>query len=251
MYTLIISTIGAPFILDAIKTLEKFPPSEVIVVLDKTGRSTTDLDQTYPIDQLESDLAKSPVNPKLVIHNPTPEKWAVMNGCYNVGWKLAKNSYVCFTHDDAFWADYDFPKQLNRIIQNIETNNCMIQGKRVMGIVLPSWEILNKVIVPMHGLESGTGKDWCLCQVYSPIFHILNKKILEELGGFDEDYGIWYDGQMQIESFQRDWWYIHLPTPICSHESIKTYKVNSWGGGQKFATQNGQIFLITFGVNIA
>jgi len=234
MYSLIISTIGSPFINDTLRTMEKFPPKEVIVVVDVLGRSVSNLESVYPLAKMEADLAASPVKPRVVYYHPTPSAWAVMNGCYNLGAKHATRDYYLFTHDDVlFNPDFDYPSAISKVLRNVEADGRQVMGKNIKGICIPEYEILNQVVVPMYGSgpgsRSGSGKDWCLCQVYSPVSHIIHKSVLEELGGFDEDFGIWYDGQMQIESFQRDWWYIHLPTPLLTHESVKTYRINNWG----------------------
>lgn len=230
MFTIIIATIGSPFLNEALKTMENFPPAELIIVLDVLGRETSNLDTIYPLAQLEADLAKSPCKPKLLYYKPEPSQWGVMNGCYNFGAKEAKYDYIMFTHDDILFDNsYDYHTAIGKVLKNIEADNRVILGKDIRGICIPEYEILNKVIVPMNGNESGSGKDWCLCQVYSPVSHILHKSCLADIGGFDEEFGIWYDGQMQIESFQRNWWYIHLPTPLLQHESVKTYRMNNWG----------------------
>lgn len=223
MYSVVISTIGAKFLFDTLRSLEPFPPDEVIVVLDRVGRSCSSLDSAYPLHHLERDLRHYRIPVTLKLYEPE-EQWAVMNGCYNVGWRAAKNPYVLFTHDDVLFPAYDFPATLTKVLTALETHNGVINGREVKGVVLPEWEIPAQAVVP-----TGTGKDWKLCQCVSPVSQIVSVAAMEALGGFDEADGVWYDGQLQAETFLRNWWFIHLPTPLLEHVSNRTYRLNDWG----------------------
>lgn len=221
MYSLVISTIGAPFLLDSLATLT-YPPDDVIVVLDVIGRKASNLDKEYPLERLSADLRERFPN-VLMIYNDPAGPWGVMNQCYNIGWRHARHPFVWFTHDDIEWPAYDFPTALRPVLEAIWADGT-VQGRRCVGLVLPEREVINKVNVPDYPI--GT---WGLAQCVSPVSQVISVEALQEMGGFDEVEGVWYDGQLQAETHIRDWWYVLLPTPLLRHESNRTYKVNNWG----------------------
>lgn len=221
MYSLVISTIGCPFLLDSLASMD-YPPDDVIVVLDTIGRRSSTLDKDYPIERLEEDLNAHFPEVRLLYTDPD-EPWAVMNQCYNIGWQEALNPFVLFTHDDIEWPDFDFPTALKPVLQRLHVDP-YIEGEYVAGLVLPEFEIANGVQVPAYP-HGTTG----LAQCVSPVSQIVSIDALEEMGGFDEKEGIWYDGQLQAEMRIRDWWFLLLPTPMLRHQSNRTYLANNWG----------------------
>lgn len=225
MYSLVISTIGCPFLLDSLATL-KYPPDDVIVVLDTIGRRSSTLDADYPIARLASDLAEKYPNVRLLFNEPSGP-WAVMNQCYNIGWKAARHPFVWFTHDDIEWPDFDFPTALRPVLEQVQAEP-QVLGKRCVGLVLPEHEVLNQVNVPDY--PEGT---WALAQCVSPVSQVVSVAALQEMGGFDEVHGVWYDGMLQAETHIRDWWYVLLPTPLLRHTSNRTYRANNWGNHWK------------------
>jgi hypothetical protein len=225
VYSLVISTIGCPFLFDSLATL-RYPPDDIIVVLDLVGRKSSTLDQDYPLPQLERDLRERYPAVRLLYNNPSGP-WAVMNQCYNIGWRNARHPYVWFTHDDIEYPDYDFPSALRPVLEAIEADRDIL-GKRIVGLVLPEHEILNEVNVPDYPV--GT---WGIAQCISPVSQVVSVEAMREMGGFDEVDGVWYDGQLQAETHIRDWWYVLLPTPLIRHMSNRTYRVNNWGAHWK------------------
>jgi hypothetical protein len=217
----VISTIGCPFLLDSLATL-RHPPDDVIVVLDVIGRRSSTLDRDYPLPQLSADLEKLYPSVRLLFNNPTGP-WAVMNQCYNIGWRAARHPFVWFTHDDIEYPDFDFPTFLGPVLRVVERER-VIGGKRIVGLVLPEYEVANRVSVPSHP-RGATG----LTQFVSPVSQIVAVDTMHELGGFDETDGIWYDGQLEVESSLRGWWYLLMDTPELRHMSNRTYLANNWG----------------------
>jgi hypothetical protein len=221
VYSLVISTIGCPFLLDSLATLTH-PPDEVIAVLDVQGRAASTLDREYPLERLQDDLRERFPAVTLSLSYPG-SSWGVMNQCYNQGAALASNPFVLFTHDDVEWPAYDFPKALAPVLLAIQQEPTVL-GRRCVGLVLPEYEVLNQVAVPDYPPET-----WGLAQCVSPVSQVLSVEALREMGGFDEVGGVWYDGQLQAESHIRDWWYVLLPTPYLLHTSNRTYRANNWG----------------------
>lgn len=222
MYSLVISTIGCPFLLDSLASLQ-YPPDDVIVVLDVIGRRASTLDRDYPLERLSTDLAERFPKVLLIYNDPGPKPWGVMNQCYNIGWRHARHPFVWFTHDDIEWPAFDFPTALNPVLRQL-TKTPAVNGKRVVGLVLPEHEVLNRVNVPDY--PEGT---WGLAQCVSPVSQVIAVEALKEMGGFDEVHGVWYDGQLQAETHIRDWWFVLLPTPLLRHTSNRTYRANDWG----------------------
>ena len=225
MYSLVISTIGCPFLLDSLATISHMP-DDVIVVVDMIGRKSSTLDKEYPLDSLGRDLHARFPNVRLMFNQPTGP-WGVMNQCYNIGWRAAKNPFVLFTHDDIEWPAFDFPSALRPVLEALHADRT-VDGRRVMGLVLPEYEILNAVNVPDY--PEGT---WGLAQCVSPVSQVVSVEALAEMGGFDEVDGVWYDGQLQAETHIRNWWFVLLPTPRIRHMSNRTYRANNWGNHWK------------------
>lgn len=226
MISCIVSTIGCSFLLDSLDSMRQ-PFSEIIVVLDKVGRSCADPAVLPSLSLLEESLARRHV--KLVYYDAVPGTWAVQNGCYNVGARHAKYDWILFTHDDVTWQDFDYELYLASSAHLHELGSYMWRGttwrgKRVPGIILPEYEAANQVLVPTF--PEGTR---ALTQAVSPVSQIIHRQAYEAIGGFDEEYGIWYDGQLEHETVLRDWWWLHVPTPVLRHESNRTYRTNNWG----------------------
>jgi hypothetical protein len=220
--SLIVSTIGAPFLLDALRSQPDL--GETIVVLDRLGRTCSNLDAEYPIAQLEADLAALPNLPRLVFYDVAPDKWAVQNGCYNVGASVATNDWLLFTHDDVVWPLAEFRAPLHRALSWIEAG-LHVHGERwLAGLLLPEWEVANQVRVPSFAPDRPV-----LCQAVSPVSQVIHVDVWRAIGGFDEEFGVWYDGQLEHESRLKDYWYIYLPTPLLQHQSNATYRINNWG----------------------
>lgn len=221
MYSLVISTIGCPFLLDSLASLT-YPPDDVLVVVDMIGRQASTLERDYPLDHLGRDLNKHHPGVRLLFNQPEGP-WAVMNGCYNLGARAARNPFVWFTHDDIEYPDFDFPRVLKPVLSRLAAEP-LVKGRRVVGLVLQEHEVLNGVNWPDYPV--GT---WGLGQCVSPVSQIVSVAALEEMGGFDEKDGIWYDGHLEMETRLRDWWYLLLPTPLIRHTSNRTYQANNWG----------------------
>lgn len=226
MISTVVSTIGAPFLLDCLRTLPDL--GETIVVVDRAGRSLSSLDVEYPLEKLEADVARLSNPPQLAIYDPKPGAWAVQNGCYNFGARLALHPFLLFTHDDVEWPAYDFRHALRRTTQWIDhwcrRRFWAPEGGDIVGAILPEWEVANEVRVPAFDL----GRE-VVCQAVSPVSQVLSRAAFDAMGGFDEDYGVWYDGQLEHETRIRNWWYVCLPTPTLRHQSNRTYRLNNWG----------------------
>jgi hypothetical protein len=217
--SVIISTIGCPFLLDSLDSM-KHPFGQVLVVLDKVGRACSTLDEVYPLPVLEEELAKRGVD--LVYYDAAPGTWAVQNGCYNVGARHAIYDWLLFTHDDVTWHPFDYEGALRPALEKIASEG--ILGRLVPGVIIPEYEVANQVLVPTFPVGTTA-----LTQAVSPVSQVLSRAAYEAIGGFDEEFGIWYDGQLEHETILRDWWWLHLPLPPLTHESNKTYRVNNWG----------------------
>jgi len=222
MYSLVISTIGCPFLLDSLASLSH-PPDDIIVVVDVIGRRASTLESEYPLARLRQELAERWPALRVLLYDPPPQTWAVHNGCYNVGWKAARRPYVWFTHDDVTYPAFNYPRALNPVLRAIAAAGGVIDGRTVAGVVVPEYETVNGVTVPDYP-DGSRGLTQCI----SPVSQIVSVAAMRKLGGFDEA-GIWYDGHLQAETFVRDWWYLLLPTPKVRHESNRTYRVNNWG----------------------
>jgi hypothetical protein len=217
--TMVISTIGCPFIHDCLATL-KYPPDQVLVVIDVTGRTCADLPQ--PLPEFEAELkAKFPF--VTTLRAEPSDNWAVMNGCYNLGILGSRNEYIMFTHDDLSYPDFDYFGAISPILDELEAADRKIDGKEVVGVLFPDWEVTHQVHFPAFPDKLA------LCQSFSPVTHVISRRAMLAMGGFDEVEGIWYDQQAEEEIRRRNWWSIHLPTPPIHHVSNRTYKVNNWG----------------------
>ncbi len=222
MISLIISSIGAPFLLDSLQSL-RLPPSEVVVVIDSVGRAASDLHVTFPLEILKAELAER--FPWVTLHQTHPmTPWGVMNQCYNEGLAMTTNPFVMCTHDDITYMDYDYFGEVSPILHELERRSSYVDGRKVIGVVLPEWEVLNQVPWP----EYPNGM-WALTQASTPVSHIVHRWAIQEFGGFDEEFGVWYDAQLEAEIARRNWWSIILPTPRIRHLSNRTYRVNDWG----------------------
>lgn len=221
MYSLVISTIGCPFLLDSLSSLV-YPPDDIIVVVDMVGRRAAPrLETEWPLANLETDIGDAWPDVRIMYNEPSGP-WAVMNQCYNIGWKAAFNPFVWFTHDDIEYPDFDFPTALRPTLSRMHHGESA--GRRVVGLVLPEYEVTHRVTVPNHPRGS-VG----LTQFVSPVSQVVSVQAMREMGGFDETDGIWYDGQLEAESGLRDWWYLLMDTPAIRHTSNRTYVVNNWG----------------------
>lgn len=222
MISLIISTIGAPFLLDSLQSL-RCPPAETLIILDSVGRASSDLNVTFPLEILKYELAER--FPWAQLHATHPlDPWGVMNQCYNVGCHLSTQPFVMCTHDDITYADFDYFGEITPVLRELERREFDVDGRRTLGVVLPEWEVLNQVLVPK--VPEGT---WCLTQATTPVSHVILKEALAQFGGFDEHFGVWYDAQLEAEINRRNWWSVLLPTPKIRHTSNRTYRTNNWG----------------------
>jgi hypothetical protein len=220
MISAVMSTIGGRFVLDALDSMPMF--SECLVVVDMVGRAASDLETTYPLGDLERDVVAR--GAQVVRYEPAPAQWAVHNGSYNLGARLAKHPWILFAHDDVTWPNKHHVVLEATIPRVAELSHTY--GRRIVGIEFPCWE-QNAVMVP----EFPTGT-LALTQGMQPAAFLLEKAALEEIGGFDEA-GVWYDGQLEHEMILRNWWWLHLPLPPVHHQSNRTYQINNWGGGWK------------------
>jgi hypothetical protein len=215
--TIVISTIGAPFLLDSLATLRS-QPDELFVVVDMEGRRRSPLGAVEPFEQQV--LAAFP---RVRMMRNESKPWAVMNGCYNLGWQMARNPFVLFTHDDMEYADYDYVNWLTPLLRKLYAAGERIEGRRVVGFVLPEYEVVNNVLVPTYPIGATL-----FSQCVSPVSTIVSTRAMAELGGFDTD-GVWYDGHLEAELHLRNWWLLHVPTPPMQHTSNRTYRMNNWG----------------------
>lgn len=238
MITLVMSTIGCPFLLDALASIRQ-PPDETLIVLDMIGRQSSDLGETFPLPALELALEQFPWA-RLVPYYPQPHEWAVQNGCYNVGWRAARNPWVCITHDDVTWNDFDYFGTVAPMLEALRRDD-QVNGRRCTGIVLPEYEVANDTLWPKFAPGVPV-----LTQCVSPVSQIISTSALEEMGGFDEVEGVWYDAHLQAEFQLRDWWAVHLPTPLLKHQSNRTYRANNWGGGGFAANPKWNQFDVNF-----
>lgn len=193
---------------------------QVIVVLDRVGRSCSTLDAEYPIEQLVADFGTLA---QLHFYDAPSGRWAVQNGCYNEGARIATADWLLFTHDDVIWPDHNYVSAIDEHLEAIIRFGGRSE-ERVVGLILPEWEVANQVAVPAFETTAPI-----LTQVVSPVSQVLARSAFEEMGGFDETYGIWYDGQLEHETLLREWWYVSVPVPRLQHTSNRTYQVNNWG----------------------
>ncbi len=228
MITTVVSTIGAPFAVEHIKTIPQ-DLGEIIVVVDMIGRSVAkDLEKKYPLQQFADELVAAVPGVVIKQYQPEPKLWAVQNGCYNLGIRDAVYPWVLCTHDDVKWVPgYPYAERLRGALHWL-MHQRVYAPLNVAGFVLPEWELENKVLVPQDAPDHPA---WC--QVVSPVSHILHRTVWEQLGGFDEEYGVWYDGQLEAETEARGWEYVYLPVAPLTHQSNATYRVNNWGARWK------------------
>ncbi len=227
MITLIVSTIGAPFLIDSLRSL-RWHPSQTVIVLDTVGRSASALDEVYPLDALKAALDRYYPCGQLVETDPA-HPWSMMNHCYNVGVSLATNPYVMCTHDDMEYTDYPYFYAVQPLLEKVQAAGGVVDGRRVVGAVFPEWEVLNQALVPNY--PEGT---FGLVQSVSPVSQVVERQAILDFGGFDEEFGVWYDAQLQAETHLRDWWVFHVPAPPMRHTSNRTYRLNNWGNGFEF-----------------
>jgi hypothetical protein len=221
MITVVVSTIGAPFLLDSLQSLRYWPP-DLVVVIDVVGRACSDLDETFPLDVLLAELDER--FPKAhVVWTDGSAPWAVMNGCYNLGVMHARHPWIMCTHDDVSFADYDYWGQLAPVLGEIERLDFRVDDYKVIGAVLPEWEVVNRVRVPT--VPEG---HWGLTQLTTPVSHVIHRGALDVFGWFDTEFGVWYDAQLEAEIVRHNWWSVHLPTPPLRHLSNRTYRTNNW-----------------------
>lgn len=229
MISTVVSTIGAPF---AVQHLQTFPfLGELIVVIDKVGRAASKLDEAYPLEQFREDVLRVQPLTRFVTYDPPPGKWAVQNGCYNWGIAAAKYDWVLCTHDDVSWpsaSTFSYWHVTQRAIHWIENEHWPREPRTTVGFILPEFEVTNKVQVPTFSSPHPV-----LCQAVSPVSQVIHRTAWQAMGRFDEEYGVWYDGQLEKESELRGWWYVYLPTPSLLHQSNATYRVNNWGNRWK------------------
>lgn len=221
--TAVMSTIGAPFALDALASLPPF--DEVLVVVDMVGRSCSALDREFPLDEfVRAAHGIRHLTVGFLQYAPAPGAWAVHNGSYNVGTRAAKNDWLVYTHDDTSWPAHDFVGVLGRALSWAEARGRLADGRPIVGAILPIWEVEAGCLVPEFSLDRPA-----LCQCVSPVSQVLHRSAWAAIGGFDEEFGVWYDGQLEQEARLRDWRFVYLPTPPVRHQSNRTYKINNWG----------------------
>lgn len=220
MITAIVSTIGCEFALEALDSLPRL--DEALVVVDMVGRASSELEGRYPLARFEADVAAR--GARLVRYEAAPGTWAVHNGSYNAGIREARNDWVVITHDDAVWPAFDFGGALRKTISWIDAKRTTPEGSPIVGVILREWEAQHEVMVPSFELDRPA-----LCQCVAPVSQVIKKEWVAAIGGFDEEYGVWYDGQLEHESLLRGWWYVYLPTPPLVHQSNRTYRENNWG----------------------
>lgn len=220
--SVVVSSIGAPFAITNLDSMCRW--DEVIVVIDMQGRSASALEQTYPLTAFEDDVRARGAVP--VRYESEPRAWAVMNGCFNVGARAVRNDWVLFTHDDVTWMPYDYAKAVGHTVDWILARSCIAPtGQEIVGLDLPVWEVQHEVLVPTFPPDSPA----LLTQCVAPVGQVLRRAKLEEMGHFDEHFGVWYDGHLQREVHVRNWWFVHIPTPPALHQSNSSYKLNKWG----------------------
>jgi hypothetical protein len=228
MISVIVSTIGAPFAAEHLCTIPR-DLGEVIVVIDMVGRAAApQLERTYPLAQFYRDVDKAVPGASIVQYAPAPGKWAVQNGCYNVGVRAAQYPWFLCTHDDVKWnTAYPYAERMRAVLHWL-MHQRVYAPLDVAGFVLPEWETVNRVMVPE---DAPPHPAWC--QVVSPVSHILHRHVWDTLGGFDEVFGVWYDGQLEAETPRHNWKYLYLPVAPLRHQANMTYRVNNWGNRWK------------------
>jgi hypothetical protein len=230
--SVIMPTVGGEHIYQCLDSM-KYPPNDVVIVVDMIARGAANL---QPIEEFEATLKNKYSFITKVVRNENFHDYQNLNQNFNIGFKNAANKYFFITHDDVIYQDFDYFGKLSKVLDILESDGCIIHGKKVWGTTMPvfqSWsECPEGKIFP--------DKDWqnqyVLSRGPSPIAAAINKNIfngeanLLKDGGFDVQEGLWYDVIIAREMFKHDWWVMYLPFPPVRHLMSQGFKISDGAG---------------------
>lgn len=220
----VISGVSSPFLFDCLNSM-KNPPHQIIAAIDRVAQTLLPPDQ-----KIRCDLTETEVRTKFpsvqIVENNNFENWNTINQTYNTGLRHVTNKYAMILHDDVlFDPNFDYTTTFCNAIDYIESNNGVIQGKKVVGLVYQTYE------KPIDAITCNIPPQVALVKEGSATGSIYSMDFIKEIGWLDEEYGVWFDVHLNEEVHRRDYWTLYVPVPPLTHLMSGTLKMTNWIGG--------------------
>lgn len=218
--TLLTTTIFLPTLLDMLGSIRQFPDQTLCVINRVSQRHVGPVIQQKMANVEAEVRAKYPF---IEFPEVTDEAtWASINQQFNVGLRQSRNEYVAIAHDDIIYKEgCDYFGALSEALDLIPEGEREC-GHRIIGLNFSAFEGGAKVVSPAVPEKP---QYW---QPFPPTTVVVDRRAIFEVGGFDEERGIWYDAHLQHEVLKRGWFLMYVPLPVAHHHSGQSFGITKY-----------------------
>lgn len=229
LISLVVAGIGLPCIHECLGSLERNgSPDEVIIAIDVVGQGLTN---TRQYQRFRTQLIGRYPWLAGTRANLCFESWALTNQTLNLGIRATTGKYVSVTHEDVTYPPNLLWYVLECELRTIHERQAKGEWLDVVGLCWRTRTIEGQQTSHFPLLDHD-----CQVQAVPPVSFAIERAFYDEIGGFDETKGIWYDAQLQAELKARGKWLLYLNYLSVDHYCSQSMHATNWADGWKHAS---------------